>query len=68
MWANHLRPLVPMLLMTTSDVENYVGKALSHATAPEAGHMPGYVPLTELTPAHRLDLMADQGMGFEEGS
>ena len=68
MWADHLRPLVPMVLMTASDVESYVGKALSHATAPDAAHMPGYTPLTALTPAKRLDLMADQGATAADAS
>lgn len=66
MWANHLRGLVPMVLMSTTDVESYVGKALSHATAPEAGHMPGYSPLEELS-CEQLDMMAAQGQeGIDE--
>ncbi|KAI8466400.1 MAG: ParB/Sulfiredoxin [Monoraphidium minutum] len=60
MWANFLRPRVPLALETHADVTNYVGRALSHATSPAAAHLPGHTPLDSMGPA-QLDAMADQG-------
>lgn len=50
-WANHLRPRVPMVLMAVPDVEAYVHQGVSHATHPEAAALPGFTPLTPLQPA-----------------
>jgi hypothetical protein len=60
MWANYLRAKVPMVLMAVGDVESYVARGLTHATAPEASAMPGYAAL-ESADEERLDLMANQG-------
>lgn len=60
MWANYFRPHIPMVLMDVSDVENYISKGLSHATAADASSLPGYTPIEALTP-QQMDLMANEG-------
>lgn len=59
-WANYLRPRVPMVLMAVPDVETYLHHGISHATQPDAASLPGFTPL-EQADAQRLDLMSNLG-------
>ena len=68
LWANFLRARVPLALEAPSDVVNYVGRAVAHATseAAAAARLPGYTPLAALDAA-ALDLMADLGGAADAG-
>jgi hypothetical protein len=59
-WANYLRPRVPMVLLTVPDVESYVHHGIGHAQLPEASGLPGYSALTPAVPitSHPLDVPA----------
>lgn len=59
-WANYLRPRVPMVLLTVPDVESYVHHGIKHAQLLEASSLPGYTLLTPATPIdpQRLDARA----------
>lgn len=60
MWANYLRPRIPLALETPDDVVHFVGRGISHATAPDAAVLPGHTPLSSLNEG-QMDLMADLG-------
>lgn len=55
-WANYLRPRVPMVLMAVPDVEAYVHKGISHAMHADAAALPGYTALSAAS-TEQLDAM-----------
>ncbi|KAF6256950.1 ParB/Sulfiredoxin [Scenedesmus sp. NREL 46B-D3] len=59
-WANHLRPRVPMVLMAVPDVERYVHHGISHAMHPDAAALPGYTAL-HVASKQQLDSMSCLG-------
>eukprot|EP00882_Tetradesmus_deserticola_P025533 GHRQ01028053.1.p2 GENE.GHRQ01028053.1~~GHRQ01028053.1.p2 ORF type:complete len:106 (+),score=34.29 GHRQ01028053.1:368-685(+) len=62
-WANYLRPRVPMVLMAVPDVEAYVHHGISHAMHPDAKSLPGY---TALSGASKEQLQSMSCLGHEQ--
>ncbi|GBF97955.1 hypothetical protein Rsub_10628 [Raphidocelis subcapitata] len=66
MWGNYLRDRVPLALEAPGDVVHFVGRAISHATAGAASHLPGHTPVSAAT-GEQLDAMADLGAAVAGG-
>lgn len=64
-WANYLRPRIPMVLVQVPDVEAYVHHGISHAVHPDAAALPGFT-LLEKADAQRLDLMSNLGKADDD--
>jgi hypothetical protein len=59
-WANYLRPRVPMVLMAVPDVETYVHHGIGHAMHADAAALPGYTALSAAS-TEQLDAMSCLG-------
>jgi hypothetical protein len=60
LWANYLRPRVPMALAASPDVASYVPQALSQAGHSDAQALPGFTPLQPVRPTSQQQQQQQQ--------